>query len=162
MISRGTVSNYSSFTYDTKAAWQNALMWYITKDQAHWDRSATILDAWVSNLTNIISTDRSLLIGLEGDLFVNAAEIMRWEDNWTEAGAKWAGGSRLSTQLYWLFSRQSIPIAQANYVKNIHLIDELWGMPGNLQIVRGIDRGPFRSLRSIQATRKLLIHLAPF
>ncbi|KAH1593581.1 hypothetical protein KXX44_008052 [Aspergillus fumigatus] len=84
-------------------------------DQAHWDRSTTILDAWGSNLTNIIGTDRSLLIGLEGDIFANAAEIMRWEGNWTEAGAKWQGGSGFSIQLYWLFSRQSIPIGQANY-----------------------------------------------
>jgi hypothetical protein len=89
-------------------------MWYISKDQAHWDQSTTILDAWGSNLTNIIGTDRSLLIGLD-DIFANAAEIMRWEGNWTEAGAKWQGGNGFSIQLYWLFSRQSIPIGQANY-----------------------------------------------
>ncbi|KAL4738902.1 chondroitin AC/alginate lyase [Aspergillus similis] len=115
VLSRGAIPNYSSFTHDAKAAWQNAWVWYITKDQAHWDRSTTILDAWGSNLTDIIGTDRSLLIGLEGDIFVNAAEIMRWEGNWTEAGAKWQGGSGFSIQLYWLFSRQSIPIGQANY-----------------------------------------------
>jgi alpha-galactosidase len=90
-------------------------MWYITREQGHWDRSTTILDGWGSTLTNIIGTDRSLMIGLDGDLFVNAAEIMRWEGNWTEAGAKWQGGSGFSIQLYWLFSRQSIPVGQANY-----------------------------------------------
>lgn len=67
------------------------------------------------HLTDIIGTDRSLLIGLDGDLFVNAAEIMRWEGNWTEAGAKWQGGSGFSNQLYWLFSRQSVVVGQANY-----------------------------------------------
>lgn len=75
-LERGVISNYTSFTNDVRAAWQNALMWYITKDQAHWTRATTILDAWGSNLTNIIGTDRSLLVGLEGNLFVNAAEIM--------------------------------------------------------------------------------------
>ncbi|WYZ38279.1 hypothetical protein EsH8_III_000193 [Colletotrichum jinshuiense] len=115
VISRGSVSNYSSFTSDSRAAWQNALMWYITRDDAHWNRSTTILDGWGSALVDIIGTDRSLLIGLEGDLFVNAAEIMRWEGNWKEAGARWQGGSGFSIQLYWLFSRQSIPIGQANY-----------------------------------------------
>lgn len=84
-------------------------------DQAHWDRSTTIIDAWGSNLTDIIGIDRSLLIGLDGDLFVNAAEIMRWEGNWTEAGASWRGGSGFSNQLYWLFSRQAAVIGQANY-----------------------------------------------
>lgn len=115
VLSRGEVSNYTSFTHDSRAAWQNAWMWYITKDQTHWDRSTTILDAWGSNLTDIIGTDRSLLVGLEGDIFVNAAEIMRWEGGWKETGAKWQGGSGFSIQLYWLFSRQSIPLGQANY-----------------------------------------------
>lgn len=115
VLSRGLVSNYSTFTMDVRAAWQNALMWYITKEQAHWDRATTILDAWGSNLTSIIGTDRSLLVALEGQLFVNAAEIMRWEGNWTEVGAKWQGGSGFSNQLYWLFARQSIIVGQANY-----------------------------------------------
>lgn len=77
--------------------------------------ATTILDGWGSNLTNIIVTDRSLLVGLEGQLFVNAAEIMRRGGNWTEAGAKWQGGSGFSVQLYWLFARQSVIIGQASY-----------------------------------------------
>lgn len=88
VLSRGAISNYSSFTSDTRAAYQNALMWYITKDEAHWSRSTTILDAWGTTLTDIVGTDTSLLIGLEGTMFANAAEIMRWEGNWTEAGAE--------------------------------------------------------------------------
>ncbi|PYI30590.1 chondroitin AC/alginate lyase [Aspergillus indologenus CBS 114.80] len=115
VISRGSVSNYSSFANDARAAYQNAIMWYITKDEAHWTRSTTILDAWGTNLTDIIGTDRSLLIGIEGTLLVNAAEIMRWEGGWKEAGAAWQGGKGFSVQLYWLFLRQSIVIGQANY-----------------------------------------------
>ena len=115
VLSRGTVSNYTSFTSDVRAAWQNSLMWYITKDQGHWDRATTILDAWGSNLTDIIGVDRSLLVALEGQLFVNAAEIMRWEGGWIEEGASWKGGSGFSNQLYWLFARQSIIVGQANY-----------------------------------------------
>jgi hypothetical protein len=115
VLCRGPCSNYTSFTADTRAAWQNALMWYITKDQAHWDRATTILDAWGTNLTNIVGLDTSLLVGLEGSMLANAAEIMRWEGNWTEAGAKWQGGAGFSNQLYWLFARQSIIIGQANY-----------------------------------------------
>ncbi|KAH6887758.1 chondroitin AC/alginate lyase [Thelonectria olida] len=115
VLSRGTISNYTTFAYDARAAYQNAIMWYITKDDAHWNVSTNILDSWGSTLTNIIGTDRSLLIGIEGDLFVNAAEIMRWEGGWTEAGAKWQGGSGFSIQLYWLFARQSIIIGHANY-----------------------------------------------
>jgi hypothetical protein len=114
-LSRGLISNYTAFTDDVRAAWQNAIMWYITKDEAHWQLTSDILNAWGTNLADIVGIDRSLLAGLEGDLFVNAAEIMRWEGNWTEAGAVWSGGSGFSNQLYWLFSRQSIVIGQANY-----------------------------------------------
>jgi hypothetical protein len=66
-------------------------------------------------LTNIIGTDRSLLVSINGVTFVNAAEIMRWEGGWVEQGASWKGGSGFSIQLYWLFARQSIIIGQANY-----------------------------------------------
>ncbi|KIM98406.1 hypothetical protein OIDMADRAFT_43399 [Oidiodendron maius Zn] len=104
VLSRGAISNYSSFTSDTRAAYQNALMW-----------STTILDAWGTTLTDIVGTDTSLLIRLEGTMFANAAEIMRWEGNWTEAEAEWYGGSGFSNQLYWLFARQFIIIGQANY-----------------------------------------------
>ena len=88
---------------------------YITRSQSHWNRSTTILDAWGSDLENIIGTDRSLLIGIEGSIFANAAEIMRWEGGWVEQGATYKGGSGFSVQLYWLFARQSIIIGQANY-----------------------------------------------
>ncbi|KAF7537122.1 hypothetical protein G7054_g4002 [Neopestalotiopsis clavispora] len=115
VISRGAISNYTTFSADARAAYQNAIMWYITKDEAHYNVSTSILDSWGANLTNIIGTDRSLLIAIEGDMFVNAAEIMRWEGGWVEAGAKWQGGSGFSIQLYWLFARQSIIIGQANY-----------------------------------------------
>lgn len=115
VICRGPCSNYTSFTSDVRAAYQNALMWYITGDQSHWDKATTILDDWGSNLTDIIGTDTSLLVGLEGDMFANAAEIMRWEGNWTERGAKAGGTSGFSNQLYWLFAKQSQIVGQANY-----------------------------------------------
>ncbi|GFN15281.1 hypothetical protein AtubIFM55763_009704 [Aspergillus tubingensis] len=115
VISRGQISNYTSFHDDSRAAYQNAIMWYITRNESHWNRSTTILDAWGSDLENIIGTDRSLLIGIEGSIFANAAEIMRWEGGWVEQGATYKGGSGLSVQLYWLFARQSIIIGQANY-----------------------------------------------
>ncbi|KAJ5679906.1 chondroitin AC/alginate lyase [Penicillium macrosclerotiorum] len=138
VISRGTVSNYTSFSNDARAAYQNAIMCktisynfyspeednsqasmliprYITRDQDHWNRSVTILDAWGSALENIIGTDRSLLVGIEGPIFANAAEIMRWEGGGVEAGSTWKGGAGFSIQLYWLFPRQSIIIGQANY-----------------------------------------------
>lgn len=115
VICRGSCTNQTTFQNDARAAWQNSLMWYITKDQDHWVRATTILDAWGSNLTNVIGVDASLFIGIDGDMFVNAAEIMRWEGGWVEQGARPIGSSGFSNQLYWLFARQSIIIGQANY-----------------------------------------------
>ncbi|KAI0015919.1 chondroitin AC/alginate lyase [Xylariomycetidae sp. FL0641] len=115
VICRGPCNNYTSFANDARAAYQNALMWYITGNQSNWDRATTILDGWGTTLTDIIGTDTSLLIGTDGDLFVNAAEIMRWEGGWVEEGAAASGASGFSNQLYWLFARQSIIIGQANY-----------------------------------------------
>ncbi|KAB5575334.1 chondroitin AC/alginate lyase [Coniochaeta sp. 2T2.1] len=115
VLCRGSCSNFTAFTNDVRAAYQNALMWYITRDQGHWDKATAILDDWGGNLTNIVGTDTSLLVGLEGDMFANAAEIMRWEGNWTERGARATGTSGFSNQLYWLFAKQSINVGQANY-----------------------------------------------
>ncbi|KAH7052295.1 chondroitin AC/alginate lyase, partial [Macrophomina phaseolina] len=118
ILSRGgSASNYSSLTADARAAWQNALMYTITRNTSHSALSARILDAWGTNLTAIIGIDRSLLIGLEGDLLVNAAELLRHTANWTEAGSSWRGGSGFSAALYWLFARQTAASAsgQANY-----------------------------------------------
>lgn len=107
ILCRGDCSNYTStFSQDVRAAYQNALMWYITKDRSHWTTATDILDAWGSNLTDIIGVDTSLLVGLEGDLMVNAAEIMRWEGGWQES---------ISSVIYWLFARQSVIIGQGNY-----------------------------------------------
>lgn len=115
VICRGPCTNHTAFSHDVRAAWQNALMWYISREQGHWDRATTILDAWGSNLTDVIGTDASLLVALDGDLLVNAAEILRWEGGWVESGAKASGTSGFSSQLYWLFARQSIILGQANY-----------------------------------------------
>ncbi|KAJ5751234.1 hypothetical protein N7533_008262 [Penicillium manginii] len=67
VISRSAISNYTSFANDARAAYQIAIMckssWYkyimnyaltilcagyITRNQGHWDRSNTIIDAWAT------------------------------------------------------------------------------------------------------------------
>lgn len=115
VISRGSPSNFSTFTADTRAAYQHAILWYITRDELHWNMSTDILDAWGTELSQIIGVDTSLLVGIEGDVLANAAEIMRWEGGWREKGSDWRGSSGFSNQLYWLFARQSIIIGHANY-----------------------------------------------
>jgi hypothetical protein len=91
-------------------------MWYITRNESHFDRATSILDAWGSNLTSIIGHDTSLLAELEGDIMVNAAEILRWRGGINgETPGAWRGAGTFANMVYWLLARQSIIIGQANY-----------------------------------------------
>ncbi|HEX9045956.1 MAG TPA: alginate lyase family protein, partial [Verrucomicrobiae bacterium] len=69
---------------DCGAAYQNALLWYLTGDHAHADRAMEILDAWSSTCTNINGSDARLTAGLQGFKFITAAELIRY------TGAGWS------------------------------------------------------------------------
>ncbi|MBE9599817.1 alginate lyase family protein [Pedobacter sp. MC2016-24] len=62
---------------DFSAAYLNAIMWMITKDQAHARKSIEILESYADSLKGIpVSNDAALLAGLEGSKIVNAIEIL--------------------------------------------------------------------------------------
>jgi hypothetical protein len=63
---------------DGNAAYQNALMWCITGDEAHAKKSIEILNAWSHTLKKMDGRDVILAAGLNGFKFVNAAELMRY------------------------------------------------------------------------------------
>ncbi len=69
---------------DANAAYQNAMMWAITRRQAHADKAIEILNAWSYKLKVISGRDRILAAGISGIKFAAAAEILRY----TKAG--WA------------------------------------------------------------------------
>lgn len=74
---------------DAKAAYQNALMWAITGDRAHANKSIEIINAWMGTLKRVTGIDGVLASGLQGFKFVNAAEILRYTDSgWAEDDAK--------------------------------------------------------------------------
>lgn len=62
---------------DGNAAYQNALMWCITGNEAHAQKAVEILNAWSATLTKMEGRDVQLSAGLNGFKFVNAAELMR-------------------------------------------------------------------------------------
>jgi hypothetical protein len=62
---------------DGAAAYQNALMWCITGDQAHARKAVEILNTWSATLRKMDGSDNPLSAGLNGFKFVNAAELMR-------------------------------------------------------------------------------------
>jgi hypothetical protein len=63
---------------DVDAAYQNAIMWVITGDEAHARKSVEILNAWSYKLKSITGHDAQLAAGLYGFLLVNAGEIIRY------------------------------------------------------------------------------------
>jgi hypothetical protein len=70
-------TNVNDFDADCSAAYQNALMWAVTGDEAHARKAVEILNAWSSTLKEISGADRQLAAALGGFKFVNAAEIIR-------------------------------------------------------------------------------------
>ena len=62
---------------DGNAAYQNALMWCITGDEAHAKKAVEILNGWSATLQKFDGTDVELGAGLNGFKLANAAELMR-------------------------------------------------------------------------------------
>jgi hypothetical protein len=72
---------------DSSAAYQNAVMWYITGTQAYANKAIEIMDAWSSTLTGFDGADAKLAASLGGWKFANAAEIIRYTyPCWTQQG----------------------------------------------------------------------------
>ena len=80
-----TISRDGEFGYtkskmenDFHAAYQNAIMWMLTKDEAHAQKSLEILTAYADSLQVIPETnDAPLLAGLEGFKIIYSMEILK-------------------------------------------------------------------------------------
>lgn len=64
-----------------KAAYSQALQWYVTGDKAHAAKAIEIIDAWAPVLQDLSLNDAKLLAGWTGHDFLNAAEILRYTDS---------------------------------------------------------------------------------
>lgn len=63
---------------DCNAVYYNALMWIATGDSAHARKAVQILNAYSATLKEILPRDAELMAGLNGDQFINGAEILRY------------------------------------------------------------------------------------
>ncbi len=78
--------NYANAFRDVAAAYQLALRWKITGDNAYADKAVQILNAWASTCTSINGdSNKFLASGIYGYQFANAAEIMRTYSGWAAA-----------------------------------------------------------------------------
>ncbi|MCX4977079.1 AbfB domain-containing protein [Streptomyces sp. NBC_00620] len=74
---RGPYNYQDQAPNDAAAAYQNALMWYITQDVRYADKARDIVNIWSRTLEGITGADGELGASLQGFKFVNAAEILR-------------------------------------------------------------------------------------
>ena len=78
----------SEFTRDSRAAYTFALMSVLTGEgeeeaQEYASRSAQIIDAWSDQLESISNHDAALLVGMNGQAYIAAAEILKHTgDEW--------------------------------------------------------------------------------
>ncbi|MFC7876573.1 alginate lyase family protein [Isoptericola sp. NPDC057391] len=78
VVRGGDGQNYAQLYPDIHAAYQNALRWHVSGDEAHGAAAARILNAWSSTLTTVTgNADRFLAAGIYGYQFANAAELVR-------------------------------------------------------------------------------------
>jgi hypothetical protein len=81
VISRDGAFGYTKgkMEADFSAAYLNSIMWFLTKDEKHVEKSLEILSAYADSLQFIPSTnDAPLLAGLEGFKIVYAMEILKY------------------------------------------------------------------------------------
>ncbi len=80
-VERGPSNNpnigSSEFTRDGTAAYTLALRWAISGDKRYAEKSAEIIDAWSKTLKSISNHDARLLIGMDGQKYCNAAELLK-------------------------------------------------------------------------------------
>ena len=73
----GNTQSDRQMVEDGNAAYQNALMWCITRDVAHARKAVEFLNAWAGTLRSMGGHDVQLSAGLNGFKFVCAAELIR-------------------------------------------------------------------------------------
>lgn len=88
-VERGPSNNpnigSSEFSSDAMASYTPALLWALTGEEAHARKAAEIVDAWSGTLETISNHDAKLLVGMSGQPYCIAAELLRhtwdgWED----------------------------------------------------------------------------------
>lgn len=86
----GTTAGKENYAYamrDAAAAYQTAMLWKLTANEAYAKKSVEIMDAWAAKCQRITANDANqyLAAGCQGYTFANAAEIMQTYSGWSES-----------------------------------------------------------------------------
>ena len=88
-LGRDSGVNYSAWNNDIRAAYYNALRWYVEGDSRHAEKAIEIFNAW-SNLTSVTSGGTDSLSGGIGYIMIEAAELIKstysgWDEDEIQA-----------------------------------------------------------------------------
>jgi hypothetical protein len=76
-ITRGTtILGWTQNGNDANACYIQALLWYVTDQQAYADNAIRIINSWSNRLKFVGGTDVALLTGIQGPLWAMAGEIL--------------------------------------------------------------------------------------
>ena len=80
----GGKENYTYAMRDAAAAYQTALLWKLTDDEAYAKKSIEIMNAWAAKCKQITSNDANQMLaaGVQGYTFACAGEIMLGYNGW--------------------------------------------------------------------------------
>ncbi|NHZ93651.1 hypothetical protein F2P45_32325 [Massilia sp. CCM 8733] len=69
--------NRGAFERDMQMAYNHALMWYVSGNSAHAEKSISILDAWAATNTSLDGVEAALMLGDYSGRAIVAADILR-------------------------------------------------------------------------------------
>ncbi|HEX5739233.1 MAG TPA: alginate lyase family protein, partial [Hydrogenophaga sp.] len=87
VIRGGDGQNFGTMIKDMQRAYQLALRWKVSQDDAYADRAVAFLDAWSGKMTTLTgNADRFLAAGIYGYQWANVVELMRSYSGWSPEG----------------------------------------------------------------------------
>lgn len=96
------------------AAYDCALLWYVSEEKAYAERSRAIIADWAANLRSLDDNNAKLLVALTGYQFCNAAEILRYSyPGWRERDTD--DFTRMLMQVYYPMLRLYFSDANGNW-----------------------------------------------
>ena len=87
-LGRDSGVNYNAWNSDIRAAYYNAMRWYVEADARHAEKAIEIFNAW-SNLNSVTSGGTDSLSGGIGYIMIEAAELIKSTySGWSDADIK--------------------------------------------------------------------------
>jgi len=104
----------SNISRDAAAAYAHALQWSLNERRAHAAKAIEILNAWAETLESVTGHDARLLIGMDGVVFCNAAELIRHSPaGWPAAERR--RFDRMLRRIFYPVIRDFYPTANGNW-----------------------------------------------